>query len=92
MDASNNFVFKDQRDESLPPAVPDSAPKLQYDFVQLTIEAQTRASPAPRVDDRAGKPRMCVSTNSTTSINCDARDTAAAQTTLSVCPPAPSTI
>jgi hypothetical protein len=79
MDASNNFVFKDQstiyRQRFLIGA------KLQYDFVQLTIEAQI-ALAGSSVDDRAGTADAC-QPNSTTS-NCDAKDTAAAQTTLSV--------
>ena len=79
MDASNNFVFKDQatiyRQRLFVGA------KLQYYVVQLTIEAQI-ALAGSSVDDRAGTADAC-QPGSTTS-NCDAKDTAAAQTTLSV--------
>jgi len=85
MDAANNFVFKDQttilRHRILVGA------KFQYSVVQLTIEGQF-ALAGKSVDDRLGtsdacKPRSDTSTPSDTS-NCDAKDTAAAQTTISV--------
>ena len=79
MDASNNFVFSDQatiyRQRILIGA------KLQYDVVQITLEAQL-ALAGSSVDDRPGAAVAC-QPNSTTS-NCNAKDTAAAQTTLSV--------
>lgn len=79
MDASNNFVFRDQaniyRHRILVGA------KFQYSVVQLTIEGQF-ALAGTSVDDRLGTSAAC-QPNSDTS-NCDAKDTAAAQTTLSV--------
>ncbi|HEU4734784.1 MAG TPA: hypothetical protein VFT22_43130 [Kofleriaceae bacterium] len=79
MDANNNFVFKDQstiyRQRLLVGA------KFQYYVVQLTVEAQL-ALAGSSVDDRAGTSDPC-QPGSTTS-NCDAKDIAAAQTTLSV--------
>jgi hypothetical protein len=79
LDASNNFVFKDQatiyRQRIFVGA------KLQYYVLQLTIEAQY-ALAGTSVDDRAGTADIC-QPSSTTS-NCDARDTAKPQTTVSV--------
>ena len=79
LDASNNFVFKDQaaiyRHRILAGA------KFQYAIVQLTVEAQF-AFAGSSVDDRAGAAEPCMP-NSRTS-NCDATDIAAAQTTLSL--------
>jgi hypothetical protein len=79
MDATNNFVFKDQatiyRQRIL------VGVKLQYYVVQLTVEAQI-ALAGSSVDDRPGSSDAC-QPNSTTS-NCDAKDISAAQTTLSV--------
>jgi hypothetical protein len=79
LDASNNFVFKDQatiyRQRILVGA------KFQYYVLQLTIEAQY-ALAGTSVDDRAGTADPCLA-NSTTS-NCDAKDIAKAQTTVSV--------
>jgi hypothetical protein len=79
MDASNNFVFKDQatiyRNRILVGA------KLQYYVLQLTIEAQF-ALAGKSVDDRTGTSDACQPNSATSS--CDAKDIAAAQTTLSV--------
>ena len=78
-DANFNFVFKDQatifRHRILVGA------KFQYYVVQLTIEAQF-ALAGSSVDDRTGTSTAC-QPNSTT-FDCDAKDTAKAQTTLSV--------
>jgi hypothetical protein len=79
LDASANFAFGDQatiyRQRFLIGA------KFQYDIVQLTIEAQI-ALAGSSVDDRPGTADACMPNSTTTS--CDAKDTAAAQTTLSV--------
>lgn len=79
MDVANNFVFRDQaaiyRHRFLVGA------KFQYHVVQLTIEAQF-ALAGTSVDDRAGTSEPCLPNSMTT--NCDATDTAAAQTTVSV--------
>jgi hypothetical protein len=79
MDIANNFVFKDQatilRHRILVGA------KFQYYVVQLTVEAQF-ALAGTSVDDRAGTSDACQANSDTSS--CDAKDTAAAQTTLSV--------
>lgn len=79
MDFNNNFVFKDQatiyRHRILAGA------KFQYYVVQLTIEAQY-ALAGTSVDDRLGTSDACQLGSGIT--NCDAKDTAAAQTTLSV--------
>jgi hypothetical protein len=79
MDLNNNFVFRDQatiyRHRILAGA------KFQYYVLQLTIEGQF-ALAGTSVDDRAGTSAPCQPNSDTT--NCDAKDTAAAQTTLSV--------
>lgn len=79
LDANNNFVFKDQatiyRHRILAGA------KFQYYVLQLTVEAQY-ALAGTSVDDRIGTSDACQPGSDTT--NCDAKDTAAAQTTLSV--------
>jgi hypothetical protein len=79
MDASNNFVFKDQaeiyRNRLLIGA------KARYSIVQLTAEAQL-ALAGSSVDDSPGTSDPCEARSTTT--RCDARDTAAAQTTLSL--------
>jgi hypothetical protein len=79
MDVNNNFVFKDQatiyRHRILVGA------KFQYYVVQLTVEAQY-ALAGTSVDDRLGTSDPCLPSSGIT--NCDAKDTAAAQTTLSV--------
>jgi hypothetical protein len=79
LDSNFNFVFKDQanilRNRILVGA------KFQYYVLQLTVEAQY-ALAGTSVDDRTGTSAAC-QPNSNTS-NCDAKDTAAAQTTISV--------
>ncbi len=79
MDANNNFVFQDQAAILRHRFVVGA--KFQYSVVQLTIEGQL-ALAGTSVDDRAGTNEAC-QPNSTTS-DCDATDTATAQTTLSV--------
>jgi hypothetical protein len=78
-DGGNNFVFKDQatiyRNRLLIGA------KARYSIVQLTVEAQL-ALAGSSVDDNPGTSEMCQPRSTTTS--CDAKDTAAAQTTLSL--------
>jgi len=78
-DAMNNIVFKDQatiyRHRILVGA------KLQYSVVQLTLEGQL-ALAGSSVDDRPGTSDVCQPSSTTSA--CDAKDTAAAQTTLSV--------
>jgi hypothetical protein len=78
-DAGNNFVFNDQaniyRHRILAGA------KFQYSVIQLTIEAQY-ALAGKSVDDRRNTSDACLPSSETT--NCDAKDTAAAQTTVSV--------
>jgi len=79
MDAANNFVFPDQsviyRHRLLVGA------KLQYYVVQLTVEAQL-ALAGTSVDGRADRATPCQPSSTTT--HCAAKDTAGAQTTLSV--------
>ena len=79
LDTVNTFVFKDQANIVRHRIV--AGVKLQYDIVQLTVEAQY-ALEGTSVDDRAGTSEMCQPNATTT--NCDAKDTAAAQTTISL--------
>ncbi|NVB85705.1 MAG: hypothetical protein HOV81_45495 [Kofleriaceae bacterium] len=74
-----NFVFRDQ--DNIVRNRFFLGAKLQYYVFQLTIEAQF-ALAGSSVDDRTGTNDMCMA-NSTTA-NCDAKDTAAAQRTLSM--------
>ena len=78
-DVANNFVFRDQasilRQRFLLGA------KLQYAVLQLTLEAQF-ALAGSSVDNRPGTTATCQPGSITTS--CDARDTAASQTTISL--------
>ena len=78
MDSLNNFVFKDQA-TILRHRIFVGA-KFQYAIVQLTAEVEY-AFAGSSVDDREGTSTPCM-VNSTTT-NCDAKDTAAAQTTVS---------
>jgi hypothetical protein len=78
-DANNNFVFADQSVIYRHRLVVGA--KLQYHVVQLTLEAQY-ALAGSSVDDRAGTSEPCMLASATS--NCDAEDTAAAQTTLSL--------
>jgi len=79
MDAGNNFAFRDQAVIYRHRAVVGL--KFQYYVVQLTVEGQLAFAGAS-IDDRQGTADVC-QPNSTTA-NCDAKDTAAAQTTLSI--------
>jgi len=78
-DSDFNFVFRDQdniyRNRILVGA------KLQYYVFQLTLEAQF-ALKGSSVDDRAGTSDACMP--GSTTANCDAKDTAKAQRTLSM--------
>lgn len=78
-DSSLNFVFKDQstiyRNRFLVGA------KLQYYIVQLTLEAEI-ALAGSSVDDRPGTSDACEPMSTT--VICDAKDTAKAQTTVSL--------
>jgi hypothetical protein len=79
LDAANNFVFKDQAAVLRHRVI--GGVKLQYDVLQLTVEVQY-ALAGSSVDNRAGTSDPCMP-NGTTA-NCDAKDTAAAQTTVSI--------
>jgi hypothetical protein len=78
-DSFNNFVFKDQdtiyRNRFFLGA------KLQYYVFQLTLEAQF-ALAGTSIDDRSGTNTACAPM--AMSDNCDAKDTAKAQTTLAM--------
>jgi hypothetical protein len=78
-DSMLNFVFKNQdniyRNRFYVGA------KLQYYWFALTLEA-TFALAGSSIDDRAGTSDPCLPNSTTT--NCDAKDTAKAQRTLSV--------
>ena len=78
-DAANNFVFRDQANITRQRFL--AGAKFQYGFVQLTLEAQF-ALAGSSVDDHAGTSDAC-QLMSTTS-QCQAKDTAASQTTLSL--------
>jgi hypothetical protein len=79
LDSDLNFVFREQdtitRQRILVGA------KFQYYILQLTVEAQF-ALKGTSVDDRSGTSDACMPDSTTTM--CDAKDTAAAQRTLSV--------
>ena len=79
MDSMNSFVFKDQdvilRNRFM------LGVKMQFSIVQLTVEA-TFALAGSSKDDRSGTNVECVEQSTTTA--CDAKDSAAAQRTLSV--------
>jgi len=79
MDSQLNFVFKDQ-DDIVRQRFAFGA-KLQYYVMQLTLEASFAAK-GKSVDDRSGTTDRCMP-NSTT-VNCDAKDAASAQRTISV--------
>ena len=79
MDTANNFVFKDQANITRQRFLLGA--KLQYSIVQLTLEGQL-ALAGSSVDNRAGTTAACQPGSLTTS--CDARDTAASQTTVSL--------
>ncbi|HEX3761852.1 MAG TPA: hypothetical protein VHW23_24300 [Kofleriaceae bacterium] len=79
MDVANNFVFHDQaaitRHRFLLGA------KAQYSVLQITLEAQY-ALAGSSVDSRPGVTQACQPSATTTS--CNAKDTAAGQTTVSL--------
>jgi hypothetical protein len=78
-DSANDFVFRDQanilRQRFLLGA------KLQYAVLQITLEAQF-ALAGSSLDSRPGTTAACQPGSTTTS--CEARDTAASQTTISL--------
>ena len=79
MDAASNFVFRDQANITRQRFL--AGAKLQYAFVQLTIEAQF-ALAGSSVDDLAATSAACQPMSTTS--RCQAKDTAASQTTLSL--------
>jgi hypothetical protein len=79
MDASNNFVFRDQSIITRQRLMLGA--KLQYSLVQVTLEAQY-ALAGSSVDSQAGSSAACEPSSTTTS--CAAKDTAAGQVTVSV--------
>jgi hypothetical protein len=78
-DSQKSFVFKNQANIYRNRLVVGA--KLQYYILQLTIEADIAAA-GTSVDDRVGTNDACMLQSLTT--NCDAKDTAASQRTLSV--------
>ena len=78
-DSMNNFVFKDQ-DTIYRNRIFVGA-KAQFSVVQLTLSAQF-ALAGTSVDDRAGTNNACMPMSTTG--DCDAKDTAKAQTTLAM--------
>jgi hypothetical protein len=78
-DSLNNFVFKDQA--TIYRQRLFFGAKLQYYVFQLTLEAQF-ALAGSSIDDRAGTSTMCMPMSPTN--DCDAKDTAKAQRTLSL--------
>ena len=79
LDSDLNFVFREQ-DTIFRQRILVGA-KFQYYILQLTIEAQF-ALAGTSVDDRSGTNDACMPDSTTT--NCDAKDTAKAQRTLSM--------
>ena len=79
MDAELNFVFREQ-DTILRNRFFFGA-KFQYSFLQLTLEAQF-ALAGSSTDDRPGTSDVCMPNSATA--NCDAKDTAGAQRTVSM--------
>lgn len=77
-DSTKNFVFKEQ-DNIVRQRLVVGA-KLQYYVLQLTIEASF-ATAGSSLDDRPNVTDLCMPNSSTA--NCDAKDSAKAQTTLS---------
>ena len=78
-DSQLNFVFKDQDNIVRQRFVVGA--KVQYYVVQFTVEASF-ALEGKSVDDRSGTIDVCMPQSDTT--NCDAKDAASAQRTLSV--------
>jgi hypothetical protein len=79
MDVANNFVFRDQASITRQRFLLGA--KLQYAILQVTLEAQL-ALAGSSVDNRPGAVAACQPGSTTTS--CNARDTAASQTTISL--------
>jgi hypothetical protein len=79
LDSDNNFVFRDQDTIFRNRVV--LGLKLQYYVVQLTLEVQL-AFKGNSVDDRSGTSAACM--QDSTTANCDAKDTAASQRTVSM--------
>jgi hypothetical protein len=78
-DAQRNFVFKEQDNIVRQRFVVGA--KLQYYIVQLTLEAGF-ALAGSSLDDRPGVTDVCMPNSNTT--NCDSKDVAKAQRTLSI--------
>jgi len=78
-DSMNNFVFKDQ--DTIFRNRLFVGTKMQFSVVQLTLSAQL-ALAGTSVDDRAGTNTACMPMSTTA--ECDAKDTAKAQTTLAM--------
>jgi len=78
-DSMNNFVFKDQNTIFRNRLFVGT--KMQFSVVQLTLSAQF-ALAGTSVDDRAGTNTACMPMSTTA--ECDAKDTAKAQTTLAM--------
>jgi hypothetical protein len=78
-DTFNNFVFKDQ--QTIFRNRLFLGTKLQYYVFELTLEAQI-ALKGSSVDNRSGTSQMCTLVSPTP--DCDAKDAAAQQTTLSM--------
>jgi hypothetical protein len=79
MDGANDFVFGDQASITRQRLL--AGAKLQYGVLQITLEAQF-ALAGSSVDDRTGATVACQPGSTTT--RCNARDTAASQTTISL--------
>jgi hypothetical protein len=79
MDVANNFVFGDQANITRQRFLLGA--KLQYSVLQITLEAQL-ALAGSSVDSRPGATAACQPSSTTT--NCNAPDTAASQTTISL--------
>ena len=78
-DGVNNFVFKDQ--DTIYRQKFFVGAKLQYYVFQLTLSAQYTLA-GTSIDDRPGTNDVCMPMSTT--INCDAKDTAKAQRTLAM--------
>ena len=79
MDSANNFAFKEQA--AIVRHRITAGLKVQYDVVQLTVEAQY-ALAGSSTDNRAGVTAACLPNSMTA--DCNATDIASAQTTVSV--------
>ncbi|MEO7736260.1 MAG: hypothetical protein ABIY55_35205 [Kofleriaceae bacterium] len=79
MDSANNFAFKEQA--AILRHRITAGLKMQYDVVQLTVEAQY-ALAGSSTDNRAGVTAACAANSMTA--DCNATDIASAQTTVSI--------